>query len=86
MRFTIEFFRVRSTDDLHATLERIPVVADDLAAAKLKAKSLFETLDLPQRPDGLRILVHEEREVFTWNRGDDDDQLAMGEKHPTEMI
>jgi hypothetical protein len=69
VRFTIEFFRVRSSDDLHATLERIPVVAEDLAAAKVKAKSLFETLDLPQKPDGLRILVHEEREVFTWNRG-----------------
>jgi hypothetical protein len=72
MHFTIEFFRVRSADDLHATLERISVVADDLAAAKVKAKSLFETMDMPQRPDGLRILVHEEREVFTWRRGDED--------------
>ena len=72
MQFTIEFFRVRSTDDLHATLARISVIADDLAAAKLTAKSLFETLDMPQRPDGFRILVQEEREMFAWIRGGDD--------------
>ena len=50
MNFTIEFFRVRSTDDLHATLDRISVAADNLEAAKVKAKSLFETLDMPQKP------------------------------------
>ena len=72
MQFTIEFFRVRSTDDLHATLARISVIADDLAAAQVAAKSLFETLDMPQRPDGFRILVPEEREMFAWIRGDDD--------------
>jgi hypothetical protein len=52
MNFTIEFFRVRSTDDSHATLDRISVAADNLEAAKVKAKSLFETLDMPQKPDG----------------------------------
>ena len=67
----IEFFRVRSTDDSHATLDRISVAADNLEAAKVKAKSLFETLDMPQKPDGLRILVQEERELFVWSRGDD---------------
>jgi len=72
VQFTIEFFRVRSTDNLHATLARMSVIADDLAAAKVKAKSLFETLDMPQRPDGFRILVPEEREMFAWIRGDDD--------------
>ena len=71
MNFTIEFFRVRSTDDSHATLDRISVAADNLEAAKVKAKSLFETLDMPQKPDGLRILVQEERELFVWSRGDD---------------
>ena len=69
MNFTIEFFRVRSTDDSHATLDRISVVADNLEAAKVKAQSLFETLDMPQKPDGLRILVHEERELFVWSEG-----------------
>jgi hypothetical protein len=72
MNFTIEFFRVRLTDDSHATLDRISVAADNLEAAKVKAKSLFETLDMPQKPDGLRILVQEERELFVWTRGDDD--------------
>jgi hypothetical protein len=72
VQFTIEFFRVRPTDDLHATLARVSVIADDLAAAKVKAESLFETLDMPQRPDGFRILVQEEREVFGWIRSDDD--------------
>ena len=71
MNFTIEFFRVRSTDDSHATLDRISVAADNLEAAKVKAKSLFETLDMPQKPDGLRILVQEERELFVWSRGDE---------------
>ena len=72
MNFTIEFFRVRLTDNSHATLDRISVAADNLEAAKVKAKSLFETLDMPQKPDGLRILVQEERELFVWSRGDDD--------------
>jgi hypothetical protein len=72
MNFTIEFFRVRLTDDSHPTLDRISVAADNLEAAKVKAKSLFETLDMPQKPDGLRILVQEERELFVWTRGDDD--------------
>ena len=71
MNFTIEFFRVRSTGDSHATLDRISVAADNLEAAKVKAKSLFETLNMPQKPDGLRILVQEERELFVWSRGDD---------------
>ena len=71
MNFTIEFFRVRLTDDSHATLDRISVAADNLEAAKVKAKSLFETLDMPQKPDGLRILVQEERELFVWSRGGD---------------
>jgi hypothetical protein len=49
MNLTIEFFRVRSTDDSHATLDRISVIADNLEAAKVKAKSLFETLDMPHK-------------------------------------
>ena len=56
MNFTIEFFRVRLTDDSHATLDRISVAADNLEAAKVKVKSLFETLDMPQKPDGVAHL------------------------------
>jgi hypothetical protein len=66
MNFTIEFFRTRPSDEAHATLERISIVADSLAAATVKAKSLFDTLDMPQKPDGLRILDQVKRELFVW--------------------
>ena len=48
MIFTIEFFRIRPTDDAHATLDRLSVIVDDLDAAKVKARSLFETLRCPR--------------------------------------
>ena len=51
MNFTIEFFRVRSTDDSHATLDRISVAADNLEAAKVKAKSLLMLRSLAMRWD-----------------------------------
>ncbi len=66
MNFTIEFFRTRPSDEAHATLERISIVADNLAAATVKAKSLFDTLGMPQKPDGLRILDQVKRELFVW--------------------
>jgi hypothetical protein len=56
MQFTIEFFRLREEDDAHATLDRITQIGTDLEAVKMKAKSLFKTLNMPQKPDGLRIL------------------------------
>jgi hypothetical protein len=40
MNFTIEFFRTRPSDEAHATLDRISIVADNLNAATVKAKSL----------------------------------------------
>ncbi len=66
MNFAIEFFRTRPSDEAHATLEGISIVADNLAAATVKAKSLFDTLDMPQKPDGLRILDQVKRELFVW--------------------
>lgn len=66
MIFIIEFFRIRDSDNAHAMLDRITRVAPDLESAKVKAKSLFETLNMPQRPDGLRILDPDGREVFFW--------------------
>ena len=72
MNFTIEFFRTRPSDEAHATLDRISVVAENLDAAKAKAKSLFHTLDLPQRSDGLRILDQVKRELFVWKPDDYD--------------
>ena len=59
MQFTIEFFRLREEDDAHATLGRIAHIGTDLKRVKVKAKTLFETLNLPQKPDGLPILDHD---------------------------
>ena len=60
------------SDETHATLDRISIVADNLAAATVKAKSLFDTLDMPQKPDGLRILDQVKRELFVWKPDDHD--------------
>jgi hypothetical protein len=69
--FTIEFIRIRAADNAHATLDRVLQAAADLEAVKVRAKSLFHTLDLPQDPDGLRILDEGGRELFVWAPGDD---------------
>jgi len=53
-------------------LDRISIVADNLDAAMVKAKSLFDTLDMPQKPDGLRILDQVKREFFVWKPDDHD--------------
>ena len=67
MTFTIEFIRVRESDDAHATLDRITDIASDLEEVKVRAKSLFATLDLPQKPDALRILDQNGQELFFWS-------------------
>jgi len=66
MMFTIEFIRIRERDGARATLDRITHIAADLDSAKDKAKSLFETLNLAQNPDGFRILDQSGAEVFFW--------------------
>ena len=70
MQFTIEFFRIRPGDSAHATLARITQDLPDLDSAKVRAKSLFETLDMPQAPDGLRIVDDGGAEVFVWSPAD----------------
>jgi hypothetical protein len=72
MMFTIEFFRIRETDNAHATLDKITHMAPDLESAKVKAKSLFDNLNMPQNPDGLRILDQIGNEVFFWTPGKSD--------------
>ncbi len=72
MMFTIEFFRIREKDDARAVLDRLTHIATDLESAKVKAKSLFETLSMPQNPDGLRILDQAGEEVFYWTPHADD--------------
>jgi hypothetical protein len=64
--FIIEFFRVRDTDHAHATLGQVEHDTSDLEDAKVRARSLFETLDMPQKPDALRILDERGEEVFFW--------------------
>jgi hypothetical protein len=71
MMFTIEFIRIRAGDKAHATLDRVLQTATDLDAVKVRAKSLFDTLDMPQTPDALRILDEGGRELFVWAPGDD---------------
>jgi hypothetical protein len=44
-------------------------MTSDLEEVKVRAKALFETLDLPQAPDALRILDDEGRELFFWSPG-----------------
>ena len=70
MLFTIEFFRLREEDDAHDTLDPITHSGTDLEI--VKAKSLFETLNMPHKPDGLRFLGQDGNEVFFWTPGADD--------------
>jgi len=65
--FIIEFFRVRDTDEAHAILDRVEHDTMDLETAKVRALSLFETLDMPQKPDALRIMDQNGDEVFVWS-------------------
>ena len=73
MTFTIEFFRIRRDDNARAVLDRITHIASDLDSAKVKAMSLFETFNMPQNPDGLRILDQSGQEVFFWTPGTDEE-------------
>ena len=50
----------------HATLGLITHIAPDLESAKVKAKTLFDTLNLPKNPDGLRISDQDGQEMFFW--------------------
>jgi hypothetical protein len=74
MMFTIEFFRIRKEDNAHAALARVTHIASDLEGARVKVRSLFDvgTLNMPQNPDGLRILDEDGNEVFFWTPGTDD--------------
>ena len=78
MMFTIEFIRIRAGDKAHATLDRVLQTATDVDAVKVRAKSLFDTLDMPQNPDALRILDEGGRELVLLMPGDDQPS-AQGE-------
>jgi hypothetical protein len=70
MPYTLEFFRIRPGDNAQATLDRVSCDASNLEDAKTRALSQFETLNMPQAPDGLRILDDDGTEVFVWKPGD----------------
>jgi hypothetical protein len=61
--------RIRKEDNAHAMLDRVTHITSDLESAKVKARSLFDTLNMPQNPDGLRILDQSGNEVFFWTPG-----------------
>jgi hypothetical protein len=65
-RFMIEFYRTRERDEAHAVLDKVAVTAPDLDAAKVKAVSMFDNRDMPQRPDGFRILDYAGDELCRW--------------------
>jgi hypothetical protein len=65
-QFTIEFYRIRERDDAHAVLDRLAVVTPNLDAAKVKAASMFDNRDMPQKPDGFRILDYAGDELYRW--------------------
>jgi hypothetical protein len=58
---------VRGTDEAHAILDRVEHDTTDLEDAKVRALSLFETLDMPQKPDAVRILDNNGDEMFIWS-------------------
>ncbi len=55
MKFVVEFYRTRQTDDAHAVVGRETIEAGDLANAIDMARGLSQTLDMPQRPDAIEI-------------------------------
>ncbi|GGA59781.1 hypothetical protein GCM10011385_11970 [Nitratireductor aestuarii] len=55
LKFVIEFYRTRETDDAHAVVGRETIEAGDLAEAIEVARLLSQTLDMPQRPDAIAI-------------------------------
>ena len=55
MKFVIEFYRVRATDDAHAVVGRETAYADDIDHAIRLSRQLCRTLEMPQRPDVVSI-------------------------------
>ena len=64
MVFTLEFFRIRCSDNAHATWIVSCRTCLIWTPRKVRAQSMFENMDLPQKPDGFRILDEGGKEVF----------------------
>lgn len=55
MKIVIEFYRTRNADDAHAVIGRETVEADDVEGAIAAARLMARTLDMPQRPDAMKV-------------------------------
>ncbi len=55
MKIVIEFYRTRQEDDAHAIVGRETGEAADLGDAIERARSLSQTLNMPQQPDAMTI-------------------------------
>lgn len=55
MQIVIEFYRTRDMDDAYAVVGRETAEAADLDDAMEVARQLAQTLDMPQRPDAMKI-------------------------------
>jgi hypothetical protein len=65
MNMVIEFFRIREADDAHAIVGREIADATDLDDAIEIARHLWQTLDMPQRPDGMTISDSEGNKLYS---------------------
>jgi hypothetical protein len=72
MMFTIEFLPHSRKGQRACHARSDTHIASDLKSAKVKAKSLFDTLNLSQNPDGLLILDQDGHGVFFWTPRTDD--------------
>lgn len=65
MNIAIEFYRIRDTDDVHAIVGHEVANAANLDDAISIARKLWQTLDMPQRPDAMTISDRKGNELFS---------------------
>jgi hypothetical protein len=65
MNMVIEFFRIREADDALAIVGREIADATDLDDAIEIARHLWQTLDMPQRPDAMTISDSEGNKLYS---------------------
>lgn len=64
MLVTIEFFRIRETDNAQALVGREVAEVVDLNEAIAMGRRLGLTLHMPQRPDALAIMDHQGQVLY----------------------
>jgi len=73
MNMVIEFFRIQEADDAHAIVGREIADAIDLDDAIEMARHLWQTLDMPQRPDAMTISDSEGNKLYSGRFSDPDE-------------